>query len=209
MRNCVTYRNAPSAPVYFIDLDGMNGATCRQRKTTIVAYDEEDVVARDTFTVPVSRQPNQIDEVEQIQINPGIGYTFAKALKHILRHNPDVIMIGEIRDRETASIALESALTGHSTERISRLRPINSFKHAYNVVVLPEPVGPVTRSTPLLLGLLGQGKHATLTRTLVQQGGWRIGKHGLPNPFVNAQQFIGHDATMEAGVITFLASGGN
>ncbi len=55
----------------------------------------------------------QIDEVEQIQINPGIGYTFAKALKHILRHNPDVIMIGEIRDRETASIALESALTGH------------------------------------------------------------------------------------------------
>ncbi len=57
MRNCVTYRNAPSAPVYFIDLDGMNGATCRQRKTTIVAYDDEDVVARDTFTVPVSRHP--------------------------------------------------------------------------------------------------------------------------------------------------------
>ncbi len=57
MRNCVTYRNAPSAPVYFIDLDGMNGTTCRQRKTTIVAYDDEDVVARDTFTVPVSRHP--------------------------------------------------------------------------------------------------------------------------------------------------------
>ncbi len=55
----------------------------------------------------------QIDEVEQIQINPGIGYTFSKALKHILRHNPDVIMVGEIRDRETASIALESSLTGH------------------------------------------------------------------------------------------------
>ena len=57
MRNCVTYRNAPSAPVYFIDLDGMNGATCRQRRTTIVAYNDEDVVARDTFTVPVSRHP--------------------------------------------------------------------------------------------------------------------------------------------------------
>ena len=57
MRNCVTYRNDPPAPVYFIDLDGMNGSTCRKRKTTIVAYDEEDLVARDTFTVPVSRHP--------------------------------------------------------------------------------------------------------------------------------------------------------
>ena len=39
MRNCVTYRNRPLAPVYFIDLDGTNGASCRERKTTIVAYD--------------------------------------------------------------------------------------------------------------------------------------------------------------------------
>ncbi len=57
MRNCVTYRNRPPAPVYFIDLDGTNKGTCRQRKTTIVAYDEEEVVARDTFTVPVSQHP--------------------------------------------------------------------------------------------------------------------------------------------------------
>jgi hypothetical protein len=57
MRNCVTYRNDPPAPVYFIDLDGTNGGTPRRRKTTIVAYDEEEVVARDTFTVPVSRHP--------------------------------------------------------------------------------------------------------------------------------------------------------
>ena len=57
MRNCVTYRNAPAAPVYFIDLDGTNEGPCRRRKTTIVAYDEEEVVARDSFTVPVSRHP--------------------------------------------------------------------------------------------------------------------------------------------------------
>ncbi|MCG8434235.1 MAG: GspE/PulE family protein, partial [Gammaproteobacteria bacterium] len=55
----------------------------------------------------------QIDEIEQIQINHAVGYTFARALKGILRHNPDAIMVGEIRDRETAAIALESALTGH------------------------------------------------------------------------------------------------
>lgn len=57
MRNCVTYRNRPPAPVYFIDLDGTNGGTCRKRKTTIVAYDEETLVARDSFTVSVSQHP--------------------------------------------------------------------------------------------------------------------------------------------------------
>lgn len=49
----------------------------------------------------------------QIQVNRVPGYGFARALKHILRHDPDVIMIGEIRDRDTARIAIESALTGH------------------------------------------------------------------------------------------------
>jgi thiamine phosphate synthase YjbQ (UPF0047 family) len=57
MRNCVTYRNTPEAPVYFIDLDGTNGSTSRKRRTTIVAYNEEEVAARDTFIVPVSRHP--------------------------------------------------------------------------------------------------------------------------------------------------------
>ncbi len=51
--------------------------------------------------------------VEQIQILPIRGYTFAEALRHILRHDPDVIMIGEIRDLETARIANKAALTGH------------------------------------------------------------------------------------------------
>jgi hypothetical protein len=57
MRNCVTYRNDPLAPVYFIDLDGTNGEARRRRQTTIVAYDEERVVARESFTVPVSHHP--------------------------------------------------------------------------------------------------------------------------------------------------------
>jgi hypothetical protein len=57
MRNCVTYRNQPPAPVYFIDLDGTNAGTCRERKTTIVAYDHEEVVTRDSFTVPGSSHP--------------------------------------------------------------------------------------------------------------------------------------------------------
>lgn len=51
--------------------------------------------------------------ITQLQVNSDIGYTFASALRSILRHDPDVILIGEIRDQETAAIAVQSALTGH------------------------------------------------------------------------------------------------
>ena len=55
----------------------------------------------------------RLQRVVQIQTHAEIGYTFARALRAILRHDPDIIMIGEIRDRETAEIAIQSALTGH------------------------------------------------------------------------------------------------
>jgi len=55
----------------------------------------------------------QIPGVCQMQVNPRAGLTFAGALRHILRQDPDVIMIGEIRDRETAELAIQAALTGH------------------------------------------------------------------------------------------------
>jgi general secretion pathway protein E len=55
----------------------------------------------------------QMDGVGQIQVNPKIGLTFAAGLRSIVRQDPDVILIGEIRDRETAEIAIQSSLTGH------------------------------------------------------------------------------------------------
>jgi len=55
----------------------------------------------------------QLKGVNQIQVKPQIGLTFAGALRHIVRQDPDIIMIGEIRDLETAEIAVQSALTGH------------------------------------------------------------------------------------------------
>ncbi len=55
----------------------------------------------------------QMDGINQIHVNPTIGLTFAAGLRHIVRQDPDVIMVGEIRDRETADIAIRSALTGH------------------------------------------------------------------------------------------------
>ena len=55
----------------------------------------------------------QMEGINQIQVKPQIGLTFANALRSIVRQDPDVIMIGEIRDLETAQIAVQSALTGH------------------------------------------------------------------------------------------------
>jgi len=55
----------------------------------------------------------QLQGINQIQVKSEIGLTFAGALRSILRHDPDVIMVGEIRDKETAEISIQSALTGH------------------------------------------------------------------------------------------------
>ena len=55
-----------------------------------------------------------VEGVNQIHVNTAVGLTFATGLRHIVRQDPDVIMVGEIRDRETAEIAVRSALTGHS-----------------------------------------------------------------------------------------------
>src|SRR6202042_3252581 len=55
----------------------------------------------------------QMDGINQIHVNPQIGLTFAAGLRHIVRQDPDVIMVGKIRDRKTADIAIRAALTGH------------------------------------------------------------------------------------------------
>ena len=55
----------------------------------------------------------ELEGIKQVQVNPKTGLTFATGLRAMLRADPDVVMVGEIRDRETAKIAVESALTGH------------------------------------------------------------------------------------------------
>jgi type II secretory ATPase GspE/PulE/Tfp pilus assembly ATPase PilB-like protein len=55
----------------------------------------------------------EVPGANQIQVRPEIGLTFASALRHILRQDPDVIMVGEVRDRDTADIAIRASLTGH------------------------------------------------------------------------------------------------
>jgi len=55
----------------------------------------------------------RMPRVNQSQINPKIGFTFATGLRALLRQDPDIIMVGEIRDEETAEIAVHAAMTGH------------------------------------------------------------------------------------------------
>lgn len=55
----------------------------------------------------------ELPGINQVQVNPKAGLTFASALRSMLRQGPDIIMVGEMRDRETATIAIEAALTGH------------------------------------------------------------------------------------------------
>jgi general secretion pathway protein E len=91
----------------------VTGPTGSGKTTTLYgALDRINTPDRKIITVedPVEYQ---LRGVNQIQVKPGIGLTFAAALRHIVRQDPDVIMIGEIRDLETAEIAVQSALTGH------------------------------------------------------------------------------------------------
>lgn len=91
----------------------VTGPTGSGKSTTLYAalsqINSEDVKII-TIEDPVEYQ---LKGVNQIQIFPKIGLTFATALRHILRHDPDVMMVGEVRDYETAEIAIRAALTGH------------------------------------------------------------------------------------------------
>lgn len=91
----------------------VTGPTGSGKSTTLYAAMQE--VRQENVNIITVEDPVEyhLDGINQIQVNPHTGYSFAKALRHILRHDPDVIMVGEIRDGETARMAVESALTGH------------------------------------------------------------------------------------------------
>ncbi|MDH7577819.1 MAG: GspE/PulE family protein [Bacillota bacterium] len=104
------FRRLMRAPYGFILVTGPTGSG---KSTTLYAtLAALNTVDKHIITVedPIEYR---LDGVNQIQVNPRAGLTFATGLRSILRNDPDIIMVGEIRDRETARIAVESALTGH------------------------------------------------------------------------------------------------
>jgi len=104
------YKQAISRPYGMILVTGPTGSGKTSTLYTTLAKvstSENKIV---TLEDPVEYQ---LTGVNQIQVNPKIGLTFASGLRSIVRHDPDIVLVGEIRDKETAQIAVQSALTGH------------------------------------------------------------------------------------------------
>lgn len=91
------------------------------------------------------------EDLLQIQVNERAGITYASGLKAILRHSPDVIMIGEIRDRETAKIAVEASLTGHLV--LSTIHSKDTVNCIYRLMDLSISIDEIRQS---LIGIVAQ-----------------------------------------------------
>ena len=91
----------------------VTGPTGSGKTTTLYACLSEIVTVEDKIVTIEDPVEYQLPGVTQIPVNEKKGLTFARGLRSILRHDPDKIMVGEIRDEETAQIAVQSALTGH------------------------------------------------------------------------------------------------
>ncbi|MBE9482953.1 MAG: type II/IV secretion system protein, partial [Chloroflexi bacterium] len=104
------YENVLKIPYGMILISGPTGAG---KTTTLYAsINSLDCLGRNIITIEDPAE-YRFKDINQIQVNPQAGITFATGLRSILRLDPDVIMVGEIRDNETASIAVQAALTGH------------------------------------------------------------------------------------------------
>lgn len=108
--NLALVREALSKPYGLILITGPTGSGKTTTLNSMISeldHEEENII---TLEDPVEYH---IDGVNQSQVAPEIGYTFASGLRSILRQDPDIIMVGEIRDKETAELAIQAALTGH------------------------------------------------------------------------------------------------
>ncbi|WP_353987298.1 GspE/PulE family protein [Ruicaihuangia caeni] len=108
--NYEAFRRAYTKPYGMILVTGPTGSG---KSTTL--YTTLNTVARPEINVITVEDPVEyrMPGINQVQVNPKAGLTFASALRSILRSDPDVVLVGEIRDQETAQIAIEAALTGH------------------------------------------------------------------------------------------------
>jgi type IV pilus assembly protein PilB len=109
-RNAAVYKQSYTKPYGMILVTGPTGSG---KSTTL--YTTLHAVARPEINVITVEDPVEyrMAGINQVQVNPKAGLTFASALRSILRSDPDVVLLGEIRDHETAQIAIEAALTGH------------------------------------------------------------------------------------------------
>lgn len=109
-RNLEMLREAITKPYGLILITGPTGSG---KSTTLYSMMNE--LDKETSNIVSLEDPVEyhMPDINQSQMMPEIGYTFASGLRSILRQDPDVIMVGEIRDKETAQLAIQAALTGH------------------------------------------------------------------------------------------------
>ena len=162
----------------------ISGPTGSGKTTTLYAgLNEIKTVHKNLVTVedPIEYH---IEAVNQVHANAKVGLSFARALRSILRQDPDVIMIGEIRDAETADIAVKSALTGHL---------VLSTVHAN------DTPGTVTRLIDMGVPryLVGSAVTLVMAQRLVRRVCERCREYYLPEPEELA--VLGEDASLLAG----------
>ncbi len=161
-RNLEMIRTAIKKPYGMILISGPTGSG---KSTTLYALLNE--VDRDKQNVLSLEDPVEytIPGVSQSQVRPEIGYTFANGLRTTLRQDPNIIMVGEIRDAETANLAVQAALTGHLV--LSTIHTNNSvgiIPRLLDMGVEPYLIPPV-----LILGMAQR-----LVKTLCPDGGKKV-----------------------------------
>jgi type II secretory ATPase GspE/PulE/Tfp pilus assembly ATPase PilB-like protein len=127
--------------------------------------------------------------LRQVQVNPHIGFTFAAAMRSFLRADPDVIMVGEMRDRETAHIGLEASLTGHLV-----LSTLHTNSAVETITRLLDMELDVFNFADALLGVLAQ----RLVRTLC--AACKVAYHPSQETFTDLQEAYGREAFTSLGV---------
>ncbi|MCR4274963.1 MAG: GspE/PulE family protein [Candidatus Campbellbacteria bacterium] len=139
-RNLKIIRNAITRPYGLILISGPTGSG---KTTTLYSMLQE--VDRETQNVLSLEDPVEysIAGMNQSQVRPEIGYTFASGLRTTLRQDPDIIMVGEIRDKETAQLAIQAALTGHLVfSTIHTNNAIGAIPRLIDMGVDPFLIGP-------------------------------------------------------------------
>ncbi len=133
-----------------------------------------------------------LEGINQMQVNPGAGLTFANGLRSLLRQDPDIIMVGEIRDSETAEIAINSAMTGHLV--LSSLHTNNAFLAPQRLVEMGLKPFMVASVVNLIIG-------QRLVRTIC--------KH-CTSPLSNLSKHLeryGESLSLESAVVNLQKSG--
>jgi len=153
----------------------VTGPTGSGKTTTL--YSVLNILNKEGVNIVTLEDPVEyfIDKINQSQIRPDIGYTFATGLRQILRQDPDIIMVGEIRDEETASLAIHAALTGHL---------VLSTLHTTNVIgVIPRLIDMNVR--PFLIApTLSLALNQRLVRVLCKHCKKRVKAQGESKKFI-------------------------